>query len=187
MPRLFRPHWTPRYVFARALLFLRHKLNPREPWLTVKSIRILEKSLPRGGRGIEFGCGRSTVWLAARCGHLTSIEHDEDWHRQVTSMLAARGTTNVDLRLCATGQEYEAAIDDIAELDFGLIDGKRRLATAIKTARRIKPGGILILDNADRFLPERAEEWAPFLEIVCDWRYVPTSNGVWRTDLWFRP
>lgn len=66
---------------------------------------------------------------------------------------------------------------------------------------KIRPGGILVIDNIDRYLPcdsvsplSRAkdaplasEEWGRFHERVKDWRLIWTSNGVWDTAIWFKP
>lgn len=184
---LLKPHWTLRYVVGRVGVAIRHKLRPNDPWLTSRAISIINRFLSAEMRGVEFGSGVSTIWLAGRCGHLVSVEHDSKWFDIVSAKLSDAGVDNVDYNLCQTGAEYEAAIDAVSAIDFALIDGKRRAATALKAIDRIRPGGVLILDNADRHVPTGDPDWQPILKLLEAWEYVPTSNGVWRTDFWFRP
>ena len=145
---------------------------------------MLERFLSLDHTGIEFGCGVSTVWLARRCGRLVSVEHDPEWYAATLGRLRSIEASNVDLRLCPTGAEYVAAAEDPGPFDFALVDGKRRAAVAPRIARSISPGGLLVLDNADRY--DGSPEWAPFREVVSDWTCFRTSNGVWRTDLYRR-
>ena len=185
---IIREHWTPRYLIDRATVAIRQKAKPTEPWLTSRSIALLEKFLCSDHLGAEFGSGRSTLWLARRCRHLISVENNPEWHRNVSVRLEAGGIMNVESRLRETGSDYISAIDDVVDesLDFVLIDGKRRLETATRSVSKIVPGGMLILDNADRFLPPTDPEWSRFDFSLSSWDYTPTTNGVWRTDIWVK-
>jgi hypothetical protein len=61
----------------------------------------------------------------------------------------------------------------------------------------LKVGGLLIVDNAERYLPHSRRtpeslkgpvrpEWREFLARVADWRPVWTTNGVTCTALWIK-
>jgi predicted O-methyltransferase YrrM len=182
-----KSHWTTHYLVSRAIVAARRRLFPGEPWLTAQAIRLLGRAITPSLTGVEFGSGASTLWLSRRCAHLTSIEHDPEWHACVARRLQDAGVTNVELRLRRTGAEYEDAIDDIAAIDFALIDGKRRHVCMTKCIARLRPGGILILDNADRHLPPRTDEWRAIHDMLEGWKMVDTSNGVWKTTIWRKP
>jgi predicted O-methyltransferase YrrM len=99
--------------------------------------------------------------------------------------------------------DYVAVTDQIADnsLDFALVDGMGRDKCALRLRQKLKPGGILILDNANWFLPcstrspasinikssAATDDWIRFNESVAKWRSIWTTNGVWDTALWVKP
>src|SRR2546421_9596401 len=89
-------HRTPRYACARARQFLYQRRNPDAPWLTPEAIRLLEPMLLPSDSGLEFGSGRSTIWLARRIARLTSVEHDAAWHAALSGQLKELELANVD-------------------------------------------------------------------------------------------
>ncbi len=111
----------------------------------------------------EFGSGRSTLWLARRCAHLTSVEHDEQWHAKVSRTIAAEGITNVRY-LChlreepdATGYRstYAAVAQSLRDesIDVALVDGLYRDYVTLALLPKIRPGGLIVIDNVNRYLP----------------------------------
>lgn len=200
-------HWTPRYIFNRIRLLAQERRHPEHPWFTGTAITIIESLLRKTDFGLEFGAGRSTPWFAGRVGQLVSIEHNRLYHEKVINDLKDRNISNVDLRLIEqdkpeeVGKEsrYVRVIQEFSEnsLDFVLVDGVYRAHCALGVLDRVKPGGILILDNSNWFVPSdsrapnsqrepASEEWAEFLDLVSDWRSIWTSNGVWDTTLYFK-
>ncbi|MGQ9682039.1 MAG: hypothetical protein ACUVX9_05855 [Anaerolineae bacterium] len=163
--------------------------------------------------GIEWGSGRSTVWLAKRAARLISVEHSSEWHARVQAWLTKEALLNVDYRLCPVSpgrSSYRAeevayvgvvtALPD-ESLDFALIDGRFRARCALAALRKLCPGGMLIVDNANHYLPSASraprsiaidgvppnKEWALFRRRVARWRCLWTSNGVFDTAIWFKP
>ena len=129
-------HWTPRYVVDRTKVFLDQRREPEDPWLTRQAIDIIEPLLRAGDDALEFGSGRSTLWLARHVKRLTSIEHDTQWHATITEKLRAANIVNVELLLRpmdvaeADGEKsaYVKVLDRIgtASIDFALVDGMYR-------------------------------------------------------------
>ena len=129
-------HWTPRYVVDRTKVFLDQHREPEDPWLTRQAIDIIEPLLRAGDDALEFGSGRSTLWLARHVRHLTSIEHDSHWHATIKEKLLAANIVNVELLLRpkdvaeADGENsaYVKVLDRIgtASIDFALVDGMYR-------------------------------------------------------------
>ena len=95
--RSFR-HWTPRYIKNRLAAFCYEKTHPGQPWLTRTANEILDCYLKKTDIGLELGSGRSTLWIAKRIAHLTSVEENDLWAAKVLNMLTQAGLTNVDYR-----------------------------------------------------------------------------------------
>lgn len=203
-------HWTPRYLYDRLRLEIYERLHPDHPWLTKSANRILARRLQSHHLGLEFGSGRSTLWIARRVGHLTSVEHDPAWAKKVSEMLNSAGLTNVDYLLneadCgdagAAGSEYVRALDRFGpqSLDFVLVDGIYRADCALGATEKLRPGGLLIIDNVNWYLPcsscapnsRRAdqgpvnEKWLEFESRVADWARDWTSSGVTDTAIFHK-
>jgi predicted O-methyltransferase YrrM len=201
-------HWTPRYLFDRLSVTVHQKRYPDHPWLTRTAIPIVESFLRGTDTGLEFGAGRSTLWFASRVGQLVSVEHTLQYYEKVSKRLKEHQIANVDLRHVEQDKPDEQGWDSqyvqvIREfpanwLDFALVDGVYRVQCALEVLDHIKPGGMLILDNSNWFIPSSSRapasqrepasaEWAEFLRLVRDWRSIWTTNGVWDTTLYIKP
>lgn len=196
-------HWTPRYVWCKSLVALEQSLHSDWPWLTGQMVRILDSWLRGDDVGLECGSGRSTLWLARRVSSLTSIEHSKAWHETTSSDLRRWGLGNVSYLYKPEEEGYVQAISEIRDesLDFMLNDGIARDACAVCCIDKLKPGGVMIIDNCNRYVPSRSsapesrgleegpatETWSLFLEMIRNWRCIWTSNGVWDTGLWVKP
>ena len=199
-------HWSGRYAVDR-LRDAAYRWTHRDaPWLTPQANAQLESWLKPGFAGFEWGAGRSTVWLGRRVAALTSVEHDEVWYERVRARLGREGLGSVTLlRYPAGSDAYVAAIDATPDgtLDFALIDGlhESRGACAARALAKIRPGGLVIVDDVNRYLPSRSRapnslpaeappfdtRWTAFAERVASWPVVWTSDGVRDTAIWTRP
>jgi hypothetical protein len=200
--RRFR-HWTPQYVVARLRVLVYQWRFPEAPWLTQAAIEFLSSWLRPGYHGLEWGSGRSTLWFARRVACLVSVEHDENYYREVSTRLKKSGLSNVDYRHCSDESGYLAVGENLPplSLDFVLVDGIARDRCALAAVPRLKPGGLLILDNSNWYLPSQSrspnsrsladgpasETWDLFTGRVQPWRCLWTTNGVWDTTLWAKP
>ena len=196
-------HLTPRYVVARANDAAHQALHRDEPWLTPDSVKFLSQTLRSSDVGLEFGSGRSTLWLASRLAYLVSVESDRVWFDRVQETLRESGHRDdrVSLVFAEQPDEYLAMPPGLDGLDFCLIDGKYRDRCARLAARIVKPGGLLVVDDAHRYLPNDAthaplarrsgdgpasEEWAAFLDDTASWRRYWSTNGVKDTYVFIR-
>ena len=204
-------HWTPRYITDRLAEIYYQKTKPHHPWLTKQANLILSTYLQKSDVGLEFGSGRSTVWLAERVQHLTSVEHNQQWHAIVQKMLKDKQIGNVDYRFGAESpadqdpaeSDYVKCISDFQthSLDFTLIDGIYRDYCVRDTLDKIKPGGLVVIDNVNRYLPFETysphsrhpgdgplgQMWGQIQEVFASWRYIWTSSGVTDTAFFFKP
>lgn len=204
-------HRTPRYVYNRTRLMFCEHVHPDHPWLTPEAVRLLTSMLRTCDQGAEFGSGRSTVWFAERVGHLTSVEHDEQWYATVSGKLKNRDLTNVDYILAPRDQPPElggisaytrtALSFADASIDFALVDGLYRGHVTTFIMPKIKSGGLLIIDNVNWYLPSRSHApasrthelgpngtvWAEVAKDLDRWRIIWTSSGVTDTAIFLKP
>jgi hypothetical protein len=178
---------------ARALIW--ERTHPDHPWFSAGAVRFLDEHLVRDGVGLEWGSGRSSRWIASRLNRLISIEHDPAWHAAMAGQLAAAG--NVDYRLIPLDHpeaaptpplydpvpRYVAVVDEFSDqsLDFVEVDGHYRQACVIAGAQKLKPGGLLLIDDTN-LLPKA--EW----QVPPGWPLVHESDrGNAVTSIWRRP
>jgi hypothetical protein len=200
-------HWTPRYIWDRLGLWSWERRHPHDPWLTRDAVRLIAELIRPSDQAFEWGSGRSTIWLAARVRRLRSVEHDPGWHERVRSRLAARGDVEVLLAPgteAAPSPDYVRAIErfDDGSIDLALVDGIRRDECAHAAVGKVAPNGLLVIDNANWFLPSSSRSpnsrrpggadayasplWREVAEALAGWRRIWTSNGVTDTAIWFR-
>lgn len=201
--------WTPRYIVNRARLFFYEKQNKGEPWIPAKAVRALEGMLHSKMKGVEFGSGRSTVWYAKRLKSLVSIEDHEAWYTEVKKQLETTGSSNVEYLFKSSliddhgESEYCNYIDSFKNesLDFIVVDGKHRDRVANKSIQKLASGGILLLDDSERYLAYASKapyalgndiakmtpSWIKFHEQVASWKMQRFTNGVSDTALFIKP
>jgi hypothetical protein len=214
--RLLKPEkLNPFYLWRYAVQQAFQRQHPEAPVIVANAVIILDNWLRSTDHGLEWGSGRSTTWLAARVAHLVAVEHDPAWHTRVKRELESRGlASKVDYRLIEAPRNqmheplahpYAAVADEFSDeaLDFALVDGQMRLRCVEKVLPKLKAGGLLVLDGANRYLPNHFEggfttiqhtrteplnqEWQSLLERLRDWRAMNTSDGLWDTRFWVKP
>ena len=206
-----QPSYLWRYLVQQAF----QRQHPRAPVIVGNAVLTLDAWLRPSDRGLEWGSGRSTVWLARRVAHLVTVEHDPVWYGRVENELEAEGlAARVDYRLISApadqmaepeGHAYTAVAEEFedATLDFALVDGQMRRRCTERVLTKLKPGGLLILDGANRYLPNRFEDgfttvqetrseplddaWRHLADRLQDWRAMTTSDGLWDTRFWVKP
>ena len=88
-------HWTPRYLYDRFGVMWFEFKNPDAPWLTKTAVGILDSWLSKEDIGLEWGSGRSTLWLARRVKHLTSVETNEYWFNKIRTEIEEQNLYNI--------------------------------------------------------------------------------------------
>jgi hypothetical protein len=191
------------------------RMFPDAPWLTASAVRLLDSWLKPSDHGLEWGSGRSTIWFAKRMEHLISVEHTATWHAQIKVRLNEQKlSAKVDYRHipCELSEQDEPeshpycnVADELPDesLDFALVDGMIRTACMRRVQSKIKPGGLLALDNANRYVPNlslgrystihvprnepASSGWVEVLRQLENWRAILTTDGIWDTRFWVKP
>ena len=126
-------------------------------------------------------------------------------------MLQKKQCVNVTYHLLSTGEKdnegakspYVSIIDtfDDGSLDFCLVDGSHREFCALKVLEKIRPGGLLVIDNVNWFLCSDSDSpdsrsfangpngpiWKEERDRLSDWRKIWTTSGVSDTALFIKP
>lgn len=195
-------------LFVKAHYKFFNILYPKRPWTSPASILFFDKNLNNKMNGLEYGSGRSTFYFAKKLKHLVSIEHHEKWFNSVNEELTENKIDNVDYFLIPKENfplnednkdiylnefnEYESKeayynyynkVNEYPDdyFDFILIDGRARVRCGINAIKKLKSGGIFVLDNS-----ERSRYKQLFIELE-NWPNVNTTNGFTNTTIWVKP
>lgn len=193
----------------RSLMNLQLKASPTFPWMVFSAVDFMEKTLPADAVAFEWGSGRSTLYFAERLKKLVSIEHDESWYHSVKTQLSKLDSDHVDYRYIPKStdsfvekaqrpevwrklnyrprkpsfQDYFDAIleFDDAFFDMVIVDGRARVACVLNAMDKLKPGGVLVLDNSDR------EEYRKVFHLFESWDLHEFKNGIQETAVMVKP
>ncbi len=171
----------PRYFWNRLCVLFYQQTNPGYPWLTAESIKLIEAFLNKNKTGLEWGSGKSTLWFAQRLEKLISVEHNKKWYNRMSTEIDDHHVKNIDYRYACINNgclEYSQQIEntDIEYFDFVLVDGECRSQCLAIASKKMKLGGYLVLDNADKDYDMSGMQ-------LDDFQIIRTNNGVWRTDI----
>jgi hypothetical protein len=187
----------------------RDPLVDRKPWMTYRSIQFLEQYLQPGMSVFEYGSGGSTAFFLDHGCQLITVEHDDSWAAAVQDRVGdhAQWTTHfvrpdgvdengspADPYTYVSGnghlvfKEYVETIDAYDAFDLVSVDGRARPAALRHSISKVRPGGVLLLDNSER------EEYARGAALVDaqGWRRKdlpgpgPYNDYFWRTTVWIR-
>ena len=161
-------------------------IGDEQPWMTFAAAEFLSGWLKKDTSVFEWGSGGSTIFFAKHAGRVTAIEHEEAWAAQVRAAMAERKITNAQVEHLppepdAVATTWDAADPDVfpsggaafrgqsfqryvtfidqfpdASFDLVVVDGRSRPACLQRGMAKVKSGGLLLLDNAERRHYQRA-------------------------------
>jgi hypothetical protein len=192
-------------------------LDAPSPWINFEAIAAIRARLAPGMRVFEYGSGGSTLYWASCGAELVSVEHDPEWYEVVRGRLRPGARVDLRLvepepydpradgldptdPLAYTSSDapfrgrtfrrYVTQIDAFPDgwFDLVLVDGRARPSCLRHAAPKVKPGGMLVLDNADRelYLARTGDTLGPFRRET----HVgvgPLNPFRWRTDVYLKP
>jgi len=164
-------------AWIKSRQFGRDSLTEKTPLISFRAREWLDGNLKPDMAVFEYGSGGSTVFIAQRVRKIISVEHKRDWYQRASRFLAAQGISNCEYLLCepenlssgtsvrysyqsytsfkAEGFGFRAYVKSIEKypdksFDLVFIDGRARASCIFHALPKIKPGGYLLLDNAER-------------------------------------
>ncbi len=130
------------------------------PWIAWPSIDFLHDYVRPTHRVFEWGGGGSTIFFLKKGCRLTTVESSEEWVGQLEQQIIQLGgdaRSRWDLRFVTVVDNQDPAIIEyIRQVDVGapwdvvMVDGWSRMKCFHAAIDRVKPGGVLMLDNADQ-------------------------------------
>jgi len=141
------------------------------PWIVPAAIGFLRRRMRSDWLVLELGAGRSTPWFARRAGTVLSFEDNEFWADQTRERLRELGLENVDLRQMPV-EGFATEVDGLRDASFDLVvvdfleaPAVTRVDVLKPAMKKVRPGGLLLLDDSDR--PGYAEAF----ELLAGWRF----------------
>jgi precorrin-6B methylase 2 len=189
------PTYIPRCI-THNLINGRTPLDLQIPWFSYAAIDFLEDFVQPHMTVCEYGSGGSTIFFAKRARSVFSIENDSKWFDLVSQRLEQHSLRNVRMELHpfdfrnATGFEHSAYLHAIPDERFDIIvvDGSEewthvRPICFQKAEARIKPAGIIVVDDSWRYPELRRQHHARHHRIFQS--VGPCRPGVTSTDVFF--
>ena len=156
-----------------------------QPWFTYPCIEYLRQRDLSGMDVFEFGSGYGTAYFSKHAKSVTSAENDPVWRNKVLAMTRSRAS----IILCRKQPEYLAAINARNAYDVIVIDGFWRLECAKVVVKKLKHGGMIILDNAEKVEDDgkAAADYLSKLDLlrVNFFGFSPFTNKIGDTSIFF--
>lgn len=191
-------------------------VSDEQPWITFDAIQYLKEKVRPGHKIFEFGGGGSTLFFLKRCHEVVTVEHDAKWFLLLKQLVenkhleswagqliepekgdlvespsasnpdhySSGGTKGVNYK------KYASLIDSYPDgyFDIVLVDGRSRPACIKHAAPKLRKGGLIVLDNADRsyYLGSAVKEILGEYSLVLSTKgaspYVPffTQTNIWK-------
>lgn len=196
-----------------------NRISEDRPWITFSAIEYLNKYLHNNMKVFEYGSGGSTLFMAQRVREGISVENDFKWFIRINNELKQRKYSNWRIHLIMpvlipncqdlepsrpenytsrsesykgfSFEEYVKIIDLFPDEYFNviLIDGRSRPACVKHAISKVSPGGILILDNAERFHYGNALKLLIHSKLWIRHDFFgpgPYNSYFWSTSIWER-
>ena len=120
------------------------------PWFTYPSILFLNERLTKTMNVFEYGTGNSTLYFASRVQQIISVEHDQRWYDKYHPVLP-NNVHSKFIEVDSIKVDYSQAAKNAGiRFDILVIDGRKRKECLMNSIDALSPGGIIILDDAER-------------------------------------
>lgn len=166
--------------WSKALRPGRDTLSERTAWLTFPAVDRLHQLVKPDYRVFEYGGGGSTLFWLDRVAEVVTVEHDPQWYAVLQERMQQEGGTrwtgiheparpgnlvpvpdpavpehHASADPASQGMNYRDYVHSVDRYPDGyfdvlLIDGRARTSCLAYATSKLKQGGILVLDNAER-------------------------------------
>ena len=131
--------------------------NPDEikvaPWISPEATEFLESILKPDFEVLEHGSGGSTLWMAERVKMVYAFENNKGWKKKIEDYGKKNIVIGESFDFVPTGKLLGGKAD-LLFIDGEPVEDRQRWI--MSSLSLVKPGGWIVLDNANR--PEYAIE-----------------------------
>jgi len=122
------------------------------PWLPFRLIDELGTVVAAGSRVFEYGGGGSTLWFLGRGAEVVTVEHHPQWAGELHRRITSDRWTLLERSAADGYADYVGAIEDYPDdsFDVVVVDGRERARCAVAAMPKVRPGGLLVVDDIDR-------------------------------------
>jgi hypothetical protein len=130
----------------------RSTLRLELPWLPFRLIDELAERVGTGSRVFEYGGGGSTLWFLAQGAEVVTVEHHPGWADELGRRVGSDRWTLLQRSADDGYADYVRAIEDYPDdsFDVVVVDGRERARCLTAALPKVRPGGLLVVDDADR-------------------------------------
>jgi hypothetical protein len=167
---------------------VRSTVTLRVPWLPFRLVDTLEGRLRPGMRVCEYGGGGSTLWFLDHGLEVVTVEHDRAWAQILRRTASSPSWTLLVRPLDDDAAGYVGAVDEYPDGHFDLIvvDGRERARCVDAALSKVRPGGMLVVDDVDRarYAAALARLSWPRADVI---GFAPAKPSLSYTALFVRP
>ncbi len=117
------------------------------PWMSYPAVALLGAKAAADWDVFEYGAGYSTLWWGKRCRTVVSCEHDATWCKLLSRQLPG----NCSLISLPLDERYpDAARRSGRMYDVVVVDGRKRVRSALAAVGSLKERGVLVWDDTER-------------------------------------
>lgn len=122
------------------------------PWLPFRLIDELAARVDATSRVFEYGGGGSTLWFLERGATVVTVEHHPGWAAELRRRITSDRWTLVERSSDDAFAAYVGAIEEHPDdsFDVVVVDGRERARCLTAAMPKVRPGGLLIVDDIDR-------------------------------------
>jgi hypothetical protein len=159
--------------------------NQPMPWFTYSAVEYLDSIDLSQAVIFEWGSGNSSKYFASRCLSIESIESDKSWYdKQLQSISPNQSIVYLEEKL----EQYPLAIlnSKYESYDLIIVDGKQRYKCMTQALPKVKPSGLILLDNSDWY-PSMCSSIRDLGFIQIDFHgYGPINKYTWTTSIFIK-
>jgi len=157
------------------------------PWMNYQILIFLKERLKKNFDLFEFGSGFSTFFYAKKCKSVFSVEHNDEWYKQVSSTLPENASIiykneDIDGEYCRVIRQSDLFYDVV------IVDGRDRVNCMKQSVDALSERGVILLDDSER---DGYQEGIKFL-VKCGFRLLnfeglkPNKYRLSRSTLFYK-
>lgn len=128
------------------------------PWVTYTFLDFINERIRDSFNIFEYGGGSSTLFFSQKVNNLVTVEHDEEWYRQLEK-IAPKNVTLIYESLEYGGRYAETPSRTGQKFHIIIVDGRDRVNCCSKSLNALHENGVIVLDDSERKQYRKASQF----------------------------